>query len=426
MDTTQQEWDKLLNAANGGDGFAIDHIVEGRLRGSLPPSLRDAYEAQCFLMWSRDGDYTADLKKAAAAHDPSEPVAFRDDDVSVLDVRFVDASSACSFLGLSLEGDFDISISFHPRSTKPIRVLLREESGADGADDDPDVLERSKMWESSGYKVLREWTPRSRVSFRRTSFDGRPPPKAQNDNFKGRSVVYTIRTLSARMQGKSNKGADSDLDVRLGIREPMPEADDSSLVLKVTTIARISPRQEKGGTSVRAVSSVRITTSAGACSLVDCDTGSHQVGIFERLGNAVYCNWIFGGHTFECGRTAVVPLTSPAESEFCANSFWLLASKGSRSMHLESNNEVSDASEVDKRGLKAKLSRIFSDDKSAKPTLYSQKRLEIYLQGNAAFIDRLERQGVLRRIRKNNTSWNKTQADNLKTRRASLVASARF
>jgi hypothetical protein len=95
-------------------------------------------------------------------------------------------------------------------------------------------------------------------------------------------------------------------------------------------------------------------------------------------------------------------------------------------MHVESNNEVSDASEADKRGLKAKLSRIFSDDKSAKPTLYSQKRLEIYLQGNAAFIDRLERQGVLRRVRKNNMSWNKAQADNLKTRRASLVASARF
>ncbi|GAQ85048.1 hypothetical protein KFL_002190020 [Klebsormidium nitens] len=262
-----------------------------------------------------------DFKRGRVKLQLSEPVAFWDEDVSVLDVRFVNASSACSFLGLGLEGDYDISISFHPRSAKPIRVLLMEESGADATDDDPDVLERSKMWESSGYKVLREWTPRSRVSSRRTSFDGRPPPKAQKDNFKGRSVVYTIRTLSARMQGKSNKGADSDLDLRLGIREPMPEADDSSLVLKVTTITRVLPRQEKGCTSVRAVSSVRITTSAGARSLVDCDTGSHQVGIFERFGNAVYCNWIFGGHTFECGRTAVVPLTSPAESEFCANSF---------------------------------------------------------------------------------------------------------
>jgi hypothetical protein len=418
METTQQEWDKLLTAANGGNGFAIDHIVEGRLRHALPASLREAYKDQCFLMWSRDGEYADDVKAAAAAHDPTESAAFRDEDVSVLDVRFVDVASACKFIGLGVEGDYDISISFQKRSAKPIRMLLREEEGI-GADGDK--FERSKMWEASGFKLVREWTPRSSIASvrSRTSLDGRPPTKAQNENFKGRSVVYAIRTLTQKMQNKSGRGAEASLEVRFGLREPLPDAEDSSLVVRVSTCGRILTRAEKGCFSIRAASLVRIASTAGACSLIDCDAGGH------REGSAVYCNWQFGGHMFECGRTAVTPLGSPS-AELSTTSFWLLAARVIRTMTIDWDNELTDASEAeDKRGFRAKFLRIFSDNRSARPVL-SHKRMDVCFMGDSTFIDRLERQGILRRVRKNNVSWNKTLTDNMKVHRASMVASARF
>lgn len=422
MDTTPHEWDRLLVAANAGDGFAIDHIVEARLRGTLPAALREANEDQCFLMWSRDGEYCDDVKEAAAAHDPSEPSAFRDEDVSVLDVRFVDTTSTCSFMGLGVDGCYDINISFHPRSSKPIRVLLREEE-SEAADDEQDVYEKSKMWEASGYKLIREWTPRSKVASARTrtSFDGRQPTKAHSDNFKGRSVVYTIKTLTERAQGKppagSSRGAEADLDVHFGIREPMPDAEDPSPVAKIATSARIVPRQKKGCSSVRIRSTLRIATNAGACSLVDCDSG------VQREGG--WCNWQFGAHRFECGRSAVQS-AGMLPSELRSNSLWLLSTKPVRTMTIVSDNEVSDATEEDKRGIKSKLSRLFSDERAARPPLTSHKSLEVSIASDVAFIDRLEKQGILRRVRKNNASWNKSQADDLKARRASLVASARF
>lgn len=420
MEPTSTERSKLLQAANSGDGFAVDHMVEAKLKGILPVFIEDAFEELCFLFWSRDGDYTEEIRAACTAHDPFEAAEQRDADVVVLDVRFIDPSSTSKFLGIGLEGEFAMSISFHPRSTKSIRVLIWEEdSRADG-----DLYMRVKGWEASGFKLVREWTPKSRVSSARTrtSFT-RERQEKEPVVFKGRSVAYTIKTLAQTPHNKSSTGVkrgDVNLTLKIGLREPIMGAEDDLVVMRVQVDCVVTPQVEKGVKSVRIRSVCKINGAQASCSLVDGNSGSHEEGATD------YCNWKYGGDAFDCGRTHLMDAERQTCSPLRPDTLWMLSSKALQSVAVATEHEISAGGGQEKTSIKARLSRMFSEDGDINRLVTCNRYLKIFVVSDMAFLNGLEKACLMCRVRKNNGSWNRTHEQNARARREKLIASARF
>lgn len=420
METTSTEWSKLLQAANSGDGFAVDHLVEGKLKGILPAFVEDAFEEQCFLFWSRDGDYTEEIRAACTAHDPLEAADQRDADVVVLDVRFIDPSSTHRFLGMGLEGEFAFSISFHPKSGKSIRILIWEEdSRIDG-----DLYVRVQGWEASGFKLVREWTSRSRVSSARTrtSFSRQEIAK-EPVTFKGRSVSYTIKTLTQTPQRKASTGlkrGDVSLTLKVGLREPIMGSEDDLVVMRVQAESVVRPQIEKGVKSIRVRSVCKINGSQGSCSLVDGNQGSHEDGATD------YCNWKYGGDAFDCGRTHIIDCARQTSSPLKPDTLWMLSSKGLQGVAIMTEHEICESEDREKPGIKARLSRFFSEESTVNKIITCNRHLRISVVSDMAFLNELEKACLMCRFRKNNSSWNKTHQQNVRARREKLIASARF
>lgn len=430
MEVTPEQWSHMFATASHGDGFAVDHIIEGKLNGRLPKHLEDEFEERCFLFWSRDGPYTDEIRASCAMHDPEERAALRDENAARLDVRFIDPSSMLRFIGIGLEGNYDISISFHPESRKAYRVHIREETD----DDEMDLYKKSKLWEATGYKLVREWKVRPRVasvrtigtSSMRTSASSAEPADRIS---KGRSVVYTLETVGKTVQNKSGrwlKKAEVDLTVHMGLREPEVDVKDSASVMKVATLAFARPlATDAEGHRVRIASKVDMRSSGGLCSLVDSDVGKSN-GVLDVME---YRNGQFGDSSFDCGSTDVFDLGTRPGSAHSSSTFWVLRSSDVRSFLIKVEHELEEMKGDSNGGLKEKFVRLFSTDAGATSksrTVVCSRVLKVYVMSDLSFMDYLETAGIMRRIRKNNCSWNKTREVNFTVQRANLVASARF
>ncbi|GAQ91396.1 hypothetical protein KFL_007780040 [Klebsormidium nitens] len=358
MENASTEWSKVLQAANSGDGFAVDHLVEGKLKGILPAFVEEAFEEQCFLFWSRDGEYTEEIRAACTAHDPLEPAVQRDVDVVVLDVRFIDPSSAHRFLGIGMEGEFAVSVTYHAKSAKSIRVLIWEEDSRE----DGELYVRVRGWEASGFKLVREWTPRTRVSSARTRISfGKPESERPSILFKGRSVCYTIKTSEQIPQNKSATGVkrgNVNLTLRVGLREPVVGSEDDLVVMRVQAECIVVPEVGKGVKSVRVRSVCKIGGSQGSCSLVDGNSGHQEEGATD------YCNWKYGGDVFDCGRTHLIDSARQTHSLLRPDTLWMLSSKGLQAVTVATEHEMGESE--GKVGIKARLSRLFSDESGNK------------------------------------------------------------
>lgn len=157
------EWGQLVAAANSGDGTAVDHLIDARLKNELPPHEEQTFAESCFCYWTRDGPYTKEIRAGAAAHDPEELSSARDANATRMDFRFIEASHMSRLLGIGFEGSWDVSVTFHPHSAIAMRVHMVEEPF------DSDLYLKSRTWVRSGYKLVREWK-RSRVSSVRQNF----------------------------------------------------------------------------------------------------------------------------------------------------------------------------------------------------------------------------------------------------------------
>ncbi|GAQ91108.1 hypothetical protein KFL_007280070 [Klebsormidium nitens] len=233
------EWGRLIAAANAGDGMAVDHLIDARLKGELPKNEEQAFEESCFLYWFRDGPYSQEARKNATSHDPEESSLSRDKNANRMDFRFVEASHMSRLLGLGLEGSWDVSVTFHPHSPIKVRVHMVEEPEAPKVD----AYTQSRAWQRSGYKLVREWK-RARVASVRQN------PSMQAFQRRGqlaRGVSYIIQCFSSTSKG-SSRGAVADLTLKASLGEADGEDPGcSTKVLRVLLSATCTATTEAGG-----------------------------------------------------------------------------------------------------------------------------------------------------------------------------------
>lgn len=140
-----------------------------------------------------DTPYTRESKTDATLHDPEELGTTRDANATRMDFRFIEASHMSRLVGIGMEGSWDVSVTFHPHSRIPLRVLMVEEPARSN------LYLSSRSWVRNGYKLVREWK-RSRIMSARQHFS---PLRIEKKGVVSRTVAYTIRC--ANSQATSNQ-----------------------------------------------------------------------------------------------------------------------------------------------------------------------------------------------------------------------------
>jgi hypothetical protein len=410
------EWGQLVAAANDGDGPAVDHLIDARLKNELPPSEEQIFAESCFCYWTRDGPYTKDSRTGAAAHDPGELSSARDANATRMDFRFIEASHMSRLLGIGFEGSWDVSVTFHPHSTTTVRIHMVEEQREKG-EKGTDLYSTVRSWVRSGYKLVREWK-RSRVSSMRQNFS------AYRKGFVARKVVYSVRCVSAQTLSDkhSPKGAiqsvASGLTMRMALSESpsMPESsggsgrDGAGNVLQVSTCAVCTVGTSNSGDSF--AHRVQLDLYGGSCCNL-ADWGSDANDSIDAQ---------HGASTLRCIRSEV--LNSSADvSEMQVNTAWLLSAKGIHTFRASVHHdmELTDAKKVKGFG---RVTRFFKDRQNSAPTSTSlavSNTLSMYVTCDLEFADFLNKLGVMRRVRDGSLCSNQSIQ-----RLGSVGASARF
>jgi hypothetical protein len=417
MNTTDREWSRFLQMANEGDGFAVDHLVEGKLRGCLPSLVEDSFVDQCHVYWTRDSPYTEESKISASIHDIGEATECRDGGAVRMDFRVVDEASMRRLIGIGIDGNFEVSVTFHPNSDKKIRAELREEAASR---DDLPLLDRVRGWEAIGFKMVREWTQKRKVSSARTIGAFVPPTE---DFLRGsRAVSYTLIFLPRLMHGKTSKGVKKGIvesKVVFGLRED-PDAENTKLhVMRLQLFSDFVPTLDRK----MANENCTIRTN------MKIQTGSHGAfvdGNCEKsdASSVVYTHGNFGSPKFDCGQTSSMSVRADPQSSFSCNTLWMLTPGVTERVTIGIEHEMGDECEGEKKVVtRGKMLRWLWD--TPKPSA-CVKSMHINMDGNFSFMDDLERWGLLRRVRNRNKSWKLDEESKINARKASIVASARF
>ncbi|GAQ89840.1 hypothetical protein KFL_005680070 [Klebsormidium nitens] len=343
------EWSRLVAAASAGDGMAVDHLIEARLKGELPPSEEQAFEESCFLYWFRDGPYSQEARKNATSHDPEESNLSRDKNASRMDFRFIEASHMSRLLGLGLEGSWDVSVTFHPHSSNKVRVHIVEEPEAPKVD----WYAQSRAWQRSGYKLVREWK-RARVASVRQNLSMQA---FQKRGQLARSVSYIIQCFSSTSKGTS-RSAVADLTLKASLGETDEEDPGSSTnILRVLLSATCTATNELGGqVSHRG----QIDLYGGSfCSLAD-----WSVKESAKLDVPDSCDAHHGASTLRCNRLDDLSGVGDV-SDMQLDTMWLLQDKGMHTFRASVKHELEVARESRKSKLLGRVSRLFQDPVSS-------------------------------------------------------------
>lgn len=409
MNTSDAEWSRLLSMANEGDGFAVDHLVEGKLRGCLPPLVEDSFDEQCFLYWTRDSLYTEEVRKSASCHDMEESEEVRDRDTVRIEFRLVDEKAMRRLIGIGLEGSYEVSVSFHPHSQKKVRVELQEELEEKGG---MPLLSKVRAWEAMGFKMVRDWAQRRRTSSVRTLKTLHP--QATAEQVQSRGVWYSLLTLPVTLNGRSKSHKKGLVKNRFffGLRED-PDDERSTLHvmrLKVTTDFFSNPGSATNDTCIQ--SRMKIQTST-KCELVDGECSRSESGV-------EYSNGTFGSTSFDCGKTDNLG----KDSSFSCDTLWMLTPGVSERVTVGIEYELGVGPETEARGF-TKLNLLKWLCNSSRKSI-SSRTLSWTIDGSFGFMDDLKRSGRLRRVRNTNRSWKLSEESKLNARKASIIASARF
>lgn len=377
------EWGRLIAAANAGDGMAIDHLIDARLKAELPPGEEQTFEECCFLYWIRDGSYSQDARKNASLHDQEESSLSRDKNATRIDFRFIEASHMSRLLGLGLEGSWDVSVTFHPHSPIKVRVHLVEEPEASKVD----LYALSRSWQRSGYKVVREWK-RARVASVRTHTSVQP---FQKRGHLARGISYIIQCV--RSQSAHSKGMTrsilSDLALKVSLSESdVEEPSDCTSIMRVSVSAVCSAGSDP---AARASHRGQVDLYGGNfCSLAD-----WSVRECAGLDMPDSVDAQHGATTIRC--TRLQDLSGAADMQL--DTVWLLTSKDMHTFRASVKHELEATRDTPgrKNNLMGRFSRLFREP--ASPVLSVSKSLSMYVTCDLSFCDFLGKLGMMRRVR---------------------------
>ena len=403
-----EEWSRILTSANEHDGFAIDTLIKGKLNGVLSDEADYEFEQRCFLSWIKDGNFDGDMEELCKLQTFAESTEERDDNASRLDVRFVDPRSMARFIGIGLEGDFEVSITYHPNSEKPTRVYLRELERVS----DADLQARVDSWEDRGYKQCREWMPRPSSSKRAASSS----LKSLSDlisPLKGRVVTYWIQFASVEVPFKSSRIAGSketlaDLTLRMSLREPAADGTDTDGLMKISVLSTVTPLQVGAFESFSVVSKIEIRGAQNMCKFVD---GRIDQASAEAR-TADYCNGKHGDSSFDCGRTDMFSTRDREGSDLSVDTFWMVSARSMKSLQVKSQHILEDVKVDETGGLKEILSKDpLASEVGSMKVLRAWRVETIKIMTDLLFMDYLRKACISSRIRNSNTSWKERKED---------------
>lgn len=406
------EWGQLVAAANSGDGTAVDHLIDARLKNELPPREEQTFAESCFLYWTRDGAYTRESKTSAAAHEPEELSSARDFNATRMDFRFIEASHMSRLLGIGFEGSWDVSVTFHPHSAIAVRILMIEEQGGGGGEGNgqQELYSKTRSWVRSGYKLVREWK-RARVSSVRQNFAS---SKQDKKGLISRQVVYTVRSANAQALApkKVIESIASGLTLRLSLSEsPLGAGEDApTSVLRIATSAVCTAGSTSSCNSVYHRGQLDLY-GGSFCSLADWSTRADATDSIDAQ---------HGASTLRCVRSETLSSTSEV-SEMELSTVWLLHARGMHTFRASVNHELSTETSAKTGKLFGRMARVFKDSRDKSTCLSVSHSISMYVTCELDFADFLNKLGVMRRVRDGALSSNKSVQ-----RLSTVGASARF
>jgi hypothetical protein len=343
------DWAVVLKAANGGDSLAIDYLIGAKLKEELPSNVNQIFTESCFLYWIKDGPYDDVTKKFATIYEPDESSEKRDTDACRIDVRFIDAVSMSRFLGLGLEGSWKATITFHPLSTKKIRVSMT-------------IQESQISFHQMEYKLVRSWKS-PRVNSVRT-IAGLP----RKGNSRG--IWYVIKPSSEKAQ--------------LTMHISLSETPECKVLGADATAICINLLDQPG---VASNHRVQVDMFGGNfCSVADWNADP-SVG-------AVDCH--HGSTHFRFTASEEI-LTVSDVSEMRVSTMWLLQGDEMHTFRVSANHENKPAL---RREIVGKLSKWFSESPvKSKQMITTLNSLSIFVTCDLGFIDVLSKMGTMRRVR---------------------------
>lgn len=370
------DWGRLFSAANAGDPLAIDHLIDARLKGELPHNDAQTFEESCFMYWIKDSVFTQEAKMNAALHDSQESDHLnRDKNATCIQLRFIEAAHMSRLLGLGLNGNWDISVTFHPHSHLKIRVHMVEEAPAAGQ---ADMHARSRAWQRAGFKLVREWK-RTRVASVRQFASLR----LMRPSLDARNVTYSILCATKTATSNNDRSASSALRIDASLSEVV---EDQSKVFRVSVSAICSA--SNGGTGKVNHTGQLDLYGGSFCSLADWNSTDMSDSVDAQ----------HGGTTFRCTRSE--ELQSAAEiSEMSIGTVWLLQSTGMHTFRASVRHELENSSLPRKGKLLSRVSRLFRDSGSAAAVMSLSNALSVYVTCDLSFADFLTKLGVMRRVR---------------------------
>lgn len=401
------EWGKLIGAANTGNGMAVDHLIDARLKNELPPNEAQSFAESCFMYWMRDEPYTKEDRETASLHDPEEAPTTRDAQATRMDFRFIEAAHMARLLGVGLEGVWDVSVTFHPYSSTTVRVNFVQQAKEAASEDG--LYSRTRLWMRSGYKLVREWK-RARITSARQTFSD---PRFERKAAASRCVPYRVRCLTSQeMLPKGNpvQSAASGLTLRIclvdsGVAE---EIGSSANVLRVAAEA-VCTASSVGGLQGGVLYRGQLDLYGGSfCSLADWSSRDDGDSIDAQHGDS----------TIRCIRSEA--LSGAAEvSDIQLSTCWLLQAKGMHTFRASVRHEIEPGSAVAKEGrILGRMKRLFRETAAKTGALVINDSISIYVSCDLDFAHFLHKLGMMRRVR--------DSASTLVKRSSVVGASARF